>query len=109
MASPIPGVRPDYVRALHDFHSSSTTGTATLSFSAGQVIRVFSKDPSGWWDGELDGLRGWFPSNYVELLEGGIGEGPDEDEAEGEGPYEEVSKTILLSQASIWLPWWAAS
>lgn len=93
MASPIPGVRPDYVRALHDFHSSSTSGTATLSFLAGQVIRVYNKDTSGWWDGELEGLRGWFPSNYVELLEGGIGEGEDEDDQDG--PYDGVSRNNL--------------
>jgi len=22
----------------------------------------------GWWEGELNGTAGWFPSNYVELL-----------------------------------------
>lgn len=59
----------DYVRALHDFQP--TTGSTTcLSFSAGQVIRTLNKDDSGWWDGELDGKRGWFPSNYVEVLVG---------------------------------------
>ena len=30
------------------------------------MIRVFNRDMSGWWDGELDGRRGWFPSNYVD-------------------------------------------
>ncbi|OBZ71142.1 hypothetical protein A0H81_08739 [Grifola frondosa] len=31
----------------------------------GQVIHVLNRDSSGWWDGELEGRRGWFPSNYV--------------------------------------------
>ncbi|GAK63349.1 Ras GEF [Moesziomyces antarcticus] len=53
----------EHVVALHDFNSNNAT---CLSFQAGQVIRVYNRDPSGWWDGELDGQRGWFPSNYVD-------------------------------------------
>ncbi|EJD50846.1 ras GEF [Auricularia subglabra TFB-10046 SS5] len=53
----------EYVLALHDF---TPAGNATcLAFKAGQVIHVLNRDPSGWWDGELDGKRGWFPSNYT--------------------------------------------
>ena len=53
----------EHVVALHDFNSNNPT---CLSFQAGQVIKVYNRDPSGWWDGELDGQRGWFPSNYVD-------------------------------------------
>ncbi|PWN51548.1 ras GEF [Violaceomyces palustris] len=53
----------EHVVALHDFASSNST---CLSFLAGQVIKVFNRDSSGWWDGELNGQRGWFPSNYVD-------------------------------------------
>ena len=60
----------EHVVALHDFQSNNPT---CLSFRAGQIIRVFNRDTSGWWDGELDGERGWFPSNYV-----------DQDDEEGE-------------------------
>lgn len=56
-------VSSEYVLAMHDYdHKSNTT---CLSFRAGQVIHVLNRDPSGWWDGELEGRRGWFPSNYV--------------------------------------------
>lgn len=55
---------PEYVLALHDFVPQQQNATC-LSFRAGQVIRVFNRDSSGWWDGELHGQRGWFPSNYV--------------------------------------------
>lgn len=55
---------PEYVLALHDFVPQQQNATC-LSFRAGQVVRVFNRDPSGWWDGELHGQRGWFPSNYV--------------------------------------------
>ncbi|KAF9013532.1 ras guanine nucleotide exchange factor domain-containing protein [Cyathus striatus] len=56
--------RPEFVLAMHDYAPDSQSATC-LSFRAGQVIRVLNRDPSGWWDGELEGRRGWFPSNYV--------------------------------------------
>ncbi|GAA5844262.1 hypothetical protein JCM9279_001745 [Rhodotorula babjevae] len=70
---------PFFVRALHSFAPETLAGTSShtsaqqqanscLSFTAGQVIRCLNRDPSGWWDGELDGRRGWFPSNYTEVL-----------------------------------------
>jgi son of sevenless len=55
-----------FVRALHPFVPLPSGANTCLTFSAGQRIRVLNQDPSGWWDGELDGRRGWFPSNYVE-------------------------------------------
>lgn len=59
----------EYVCALHSFvpqQSQYAGSSATcLSFRAGERIRVLNRDPSGWWDGEIDGRRGWFPSNYV--------------------------------------------
>lgn len=55
----------EFVQALHDYSSGSTGSNVCLAFSAGQYIRVLNKDPSGWWDGEIDGVRGWFPSNFV--------------------------------------------
>ena len=33
------------------------------------VQQVLNRDASGWWDGELEGRRGWFPSNYVSGLD----------------------------------------
>lgn len=51
---------------MHDYSPHQQNATC-LSFRAGQVIHVLNKDPSGWWDGELEGRRGWFPSNYVNL------------------------------------------
>lgn len=49
--------------------SSSSTGPLVyLSFRGGEYIRVIHRDPSGWWDGEVDSRRGWFPSNYVKPL-----------------------------------------
>ncbi|KAL4260701.1 Ras-like guanine nucleotide exchange factor [Pleurotus pulmonarius] len=55
---------PEYVLAMHDYAPQHQSATC-LSFHAGQIIHVLNRDTSGWWDGELDGRRGWFPSNYV--------------------------------------------
>eukprot|EP01095_Lingulamoeba_sp_RSL-Kostka_P004491 TRINITY_DN15737_c0_g1_i2.p1 TRINITY_DN15737_c0_g1~~TRINITY_DN15737_c0_g1_i2.p1 ORF type:complete len:283 (+),score=96.72 TRINITY_DN15737_c0_g1_i2:603-1451(+) len=46
-------------RALYDYQQSDSN---ELSFSAGDVITILQKDPSGWWQGELDGRIGVFPS-----------------------------------------------
>ncbi|OSX57316.1 hypothetical protein POSPLADRAFT_1104169, partial [Postia placenta MAD-698-R-SB12] len=56
--------RSQFVLAMHDFEPQAQN-VACLPFNAGQIITVLNRDPSGWWDGELDGRRGWFPSNYV--------------------------------------------
>lgn len=40
-----------------------------LSFEAGETIKVTQALPGGWWEGEKDGARGWFPSSYVQVLE----------------------------------------
>lgn len=31
--------------------------------------QVLKEDDSGWWQGEVDGRIGWFPFNYVEMIE----------------------------------------
>lgn len=58
------GLTQDYVLAMHDFEPEHQNVNC-LPFRAGQVIHVLNRHSSGWWDGELDGKRGWFPSNYV--------------------------------------------
>ncbi|EPQ54463.1 ras GEF [Gloeophyllum trabeum ATCC 11539] len=63
-AATSPRTSSEFVLAMHDYVPQSSSGTY-LSFRAGQIIRVLNRDASGWWDGELDGRRGWFPSNYV--------------------------------------------
>ncbi|KAJ6477309.1 ras guanine nucleotide exchange factor domain-containing protein [Mycena vitilis] len=60
------GAAAEYVLAMHDYAPQNQNATC-LSFRAGQVIHVLNRDSSGWWDGELEGRRGWFPSNYVNM------------------------------------------
>ena len=56
-----------YVRALYDYISDDRT---SLTFRQGDTIQVITQLSSGWWDGILDGVRGWFPSNYCVVVAG---------------------------------------
>jgi hypothetical protein len=54
--------KPDFVFA-HTAYAATEDGY--LSFEREDFIRVTQRDDSGWWEGELGGVVGWFPSNYV--------------------------------------------
>lgn len=83
-----------YVRALYDYEADDRT---SLSFHEGDIIQVITRLESGWWDGVINGVRGWFPSNYCQIitssdelpdLEGGDAE-QLEDEHDEQEVYEE--------------------
>lgn len=38
-----------------------------LSFQPGELILITQAPEGGWWEGEKDGARGWFPSTYVQM------------------------------------------
>lgn len=54
-----------YVRALYDYDADDRT---SLSFRQGDIIQVITQLDSGWWDGVINGVRGWFPSNYCAVV-----------------------------------------
>ncbi|KAI8078401.1 ras guanine nucleotide exchange factor domain-containing protein [Thamnidium elegans] len=54
------------VQALYPFKSNDPS---SLCFNQDDQIDVLNKLPSGWWDGLCNDTRGWFPSNYVKLIE----------------------------------------
>eukprot|EP00742_Colponemidia_sp_Colp-10_P009268 GILJ01010095.1.p1 GENE.GILJ01010095.1~~GILJ01010095.1.p1 ORF type:complete len:1405 (-),score=241.75 GILJ01010095.1:247-4461(-) len=61
--------------ALYDYNAKRD---AQLTFKTGDVIKVISFEPSGWWWGEdVQGKQGWFPGNYVELTEAANRISPD--------------------------------
>ncbi|KAH9889834.1 ras GEF [Cubamyces lactineus] len=88
----------EYVLAMHDFAPQQQNVTC-LSFRAGQVIHVLNRDPSGWWDGELDGRRGWFPSNYVTSEVGLLTE---EELPGGKNPRPGHSQNMSTSSTTSW-------
>lgn len=52
-----------YVRGTFDYEASDA---GELGFHIGDIITVLSQDDSGWWQGELNGVKGWFPANFTE-------------------------------------------
>ncbi|KAF8571292.1 hypothetical protein P879_02896 [Paragonimus westermani] len=51
-----------FVRALYDY---ARIHTDELSFKKGDILAVSRQLDGGWWEGSLNGVAGWFPSNYV--------------------------------------------
>eukprot|EP00824_Muranothrix_gubernata_P000410 TRINITY_DN10471_c1_g1_i1.p1 TRINITY_DN10471_c1_g1~~TRINITY_DN10471_c1_g1_i1.p1 ORF type:complete len:916 (+),score=261.63 TRINITY_DN10471_c1_g1_i1:394-2748(+) len=52
-------------KALFDFTGQDSN---FLSVKAGDVITILAKDESGWWMGERNGVKGYFPSNYTQEI-----------------------------------------
>ncbi|KAF8249688.1 ras GEF [Wilcoxina mikolae CBS 423.85] len=79
-----------YVRALYEY---STDDPTSLSFRAGDVIQVLKQLDSGWWDGIVNGQRGWFPSNYCILVPPGEQNGgllsDDSEDGDEDDSYDE--------------------
>jgi son of sevenless-like protein len=83
-----------WVRALYDYEADDRT---SLSFHEGDIIQVITQLESGWWDGVINGVRGWFPSNYCQVIaspEGAIAEKTlditdEEEDLEDDEEYED--------------------
>lgn len=67
LAGTVTPITTMYVRALYDYDADDRT---SLSFRQGDIIQVITQLESGWWDGVIHGVRGWFPSNYCEVVAG---------------------------------------
>ena len=81
-----------YVRALYDYEADDRT---SLSFHEGDIIQVITRLESGWWDGVINGVRGWFPSNYCQIITSPdelpeLEEGGDAEQLEEETDEQEV-------------------
>lgn len=72
VSQPIPAAIPAAVpaaetcTALYDYTAQAA---GDLTFRQGDVIRIIQRTPdqNGWWTGELNGVQGVFPGNYVQL------------------------------------------
>ena len=54
-------------QALHDYNARSDK---ELSFKRGDLLQVIEKTPdNNWWDGFIQGKRGFIPVAYIEILE----------------------------------------
>lgn len=52
----------DKVQAMYPYKALNDD---ELSFEADDIISVLGRDEPEWWRGELNGISGLFPSNYV--------------------------------------------
>uniref|UniRef100_A0A8K9WW84 Intersectin 2b n=1 Tax=Oncorhynchus mykiss TaxID=8022 RepID=A0A8K9WW84_ONCMY len=52
------------VIAMYDYKAANED---EMSFSKGQMISVFDKTNPDWWKGEVNGITGLFPTNYVKM------------------------------------------
>lgn len=52
-------------KALYDYTGQTDE---ELSFHEGDLLSIHQKDPGGWWEGELNGRKGWVPANYLQEL-----------------------------------------
>lgn len=88
-----------YVRALYDYEADDRT---SLSFHEGDIIQVITQLESGWWDGVINGVRGWFPSNYCQVIPStdDIVPGETEDNATPEQVVEEEAEDHDVYQES---------
>ena len=51
-----------HVQALYDYEPAHS---GELGFRTGDFIQVVQRgEPDGWWEGSLNGQRGFFPSTY---------------------------------------------
>jgi serine/threonine protein kinase len=50
--------------AVADYEGNSSEGE--LTFNEGDFILMMKRDATGWWQGDLAGQVGWFPSNFTE-------------------------------------------
>lgn len=65
-------MEPKDAKALYNYTARSTK---ELSFKKGDIIQVFKRSNNDWWDGCLDGVDGYVPCAYVQVL--------DEDNVDG--------------------------
>jgi len=62
-----------WAEAKHAYRPD-TDHSSDLGFEVGDRIKIVSQEDPGWWEGELKGKKGMFPSNYVSIL--GTGKPP---------------------------------
>eukprot|EP01114_Cavostelium_apophysatum_P014008 TRINITY_DN3515_c0_g1_i2.p1 TRINITY_DN3515_c0_g1~~TRINITY_DN3515_c0_g1_i2.p1 ORF type:complete len:853 (-),score=225.26 TRINITY_DN3515_c0_g1_i2:38-2596(-) len=60
-----PEMKIDRCKATFDYDAEAD---GELSFRIGDLIQIKLRDASGWWQGDLNGVTGWFPANFVEEM-----------------------------------------
>lgn len=98
-----------FCRALFDYNKLDEP--SSLTFEEGDIIQVITQLESGWWDGVLKGVRGWFPSNYCEIvtpepssIEDDHKDYGDDSSGDSESDQERTLDDGALSENEFWIP-----
>merc|ERR1712110_820176 len=59
-----PTAQVQFAKALYPFQGQDNT---EISFQPGDQVQIIAQS-GDWWVGEIKGARGYFPSNYVQLI-----------------------------------------
>ncbi|XP_036407900.1 ABI family, member 3a isoform X2 [Megalops cyprinoides] len=63
-----PAAPPNYLEKVVALYSYNAEKPGDLAFKVGDVIYVTQRNESGWCEGVLNGVEGYFPGNYVESI-----------------------------------------
>nr|XP_023693012.1 growth arrest-specific protein 7 [Paramormyrops kingsleyae] len=81
-----------YCKSLYAF--SGEQHQQGLRFEVGEIIKITQALSGGWWEGEKDGVTGWFPASYVQVLEKSTSMSP----LPGDSPLPQDWKSYLSPQ-----------
>jgi len=62
-----PPAPPQYPQARASF-AFAPSAPGQIGFNPGELMLIIQRDPSGWWEVELNGTRGWVPANHLTPL-----------------------------------------
>lgn len=54
-----------FCRAAFDYDAQ---GAQELSFKSGDLIKIHYQEDDTWWCGEIQGRKGMFPKDFVEVI-----------------------------------------
>ncbi len=54
-------------------HQHIAEDDSQLGLSTGRIVEVIEKNDNGWWRGTIEDQEGWFPSSFVQKLDGRYG------------------------------------
>ena len=62
---PRPASQTKKAKCVFDYEAENDD---ELTLAEGDIVNITSQEDEGWWEGELNGKKGWFPSNFVEEI-----------------------------------------
>ncbi|XP_072927714.1 abl interactor 2-like isoform X3 [Hemitrygon akajei] len=61
-------IPPNYIEKVVALYAYKKSCEEDLTFEEGEIIYVIQKNENGWCQGVLNGITGYFPGNYVQLI-----------------------------------------